>query len=211
MADSGAGFLHTSIIGDGSCGIVSLPCYNDAVVNDYFQPNTIDGTTQGYVGGNYLCFLWNRESSLNNDMSRQGVGESSTSTTDPDTNEVTTSSSGTQSAFLKFKKISNLRISNNTYYDYSYTPLSDTDDNILSSRAKIVFYGNDEPVLEKVDDKIYYGVVDKAMTSETDWGSYFIGCKSASNDDFSEPSLLYPSSSLLYVHEPNTLNRWYAV
>lgn len=180
ISEDGAGFVHTSVVGNGSCGIISLPCYNDGLVNEAFEGSEF--------GGNFLCLLWNGEGSLNNDISRSGIDSTSTEYNEDRDGAVTVSNHGERSALLQFKKVSNLRISYNTYYDTAWEGTAFRD-HPLSLTAKPVFYGDKEPVIEKVGGHIYYGNVDKAMGANKAIKSYFVGPKVMSLGDIQPPQL----------------------
>ena len=180
IADNASGFVHTSIIGSGSCGIVSLPCYNDSLVSENFQSTA--------WGGNFMCLLWNPETSLNNDMARTGI-DIIEQQSEEEADDVSVTSHGAQSALLEFKKVSNLRISNNTYYKKSNKATRILENTFNSALSSIVFYGDKEPIISKVNNKIYYGNVDKAMTSTSPLSPYFVGLIQRSFNNLHAPDV----------------------
>ena len=121
-----------------------------------------------------MCLLWNPETSLNNDMARTGI-DIIEQQSEEEADDVSVTSHGAQSALLEFKKVSNLRISNNTYYKKSNKATRILENTFNSALSSIVFYGDKEPIISKVNNKIYYGNVDKAMTSTSPLSPYFVG------------------------------------
>lgn len=199
ILEDASGFIRHTFNGVGACGLISGPFYNDGIVLDdfsgsyfpfilpneddymletvlkkFFMGNTADAdvytgesdeekTIMQSVRSFYQTYLWQREGSLNNDITRNVTITENGSTT-----------TGVQSALLKNKIISNLRVSRDTYY-------SPREQQLLLQGSPI-FYRNQQAEVQKINNHIYYGNVDQLIAGDTHFGSY-IWLKRANEKD----------------------------
>ena len=199
ILEDALGFIRYTVSGTGACGLISGPFYNDGIVlddftgayfpfilpneNDYrvkdflqkfFMGNTSEADV--YTGEDeqkksmmqsvrsfYQTYLWQKEGSLNNDITRNiTVAEGNSNV------------SGVQSALLKSKIISNLRISNDTYYS--------PNENKINMQGSPIFYRNQQAEVQKINNHTYYGNADQLIAGDTHFGSY-IWLKRANEKD----------------------------
>ena len=157
---------------DKGNGLVSFLAFNDGLIDD-FKDNggslllaEYDDITSKHGSRNWLTHLWHRTGSLNNDAVR------------PSTD------TGTRTAEIQTKKISNLRIANYTYWLKNAAALS------LAIRDIAVF-DSDEISLVKLQDDyndlgdiIYFGNVDVLNPTYTAFKLvYGTGLQEAVTDD----------------------------
>lgn len=91
---SAAGFIHRSIVTDGDAALVSGLYYEDYIADDWNDTPTYGRYLDMHVPARWPIYLWHKNGSLNNDVSRAG-----------------------QSAILQKKKISNYHIGGSTYFN----------------------------------------------------------------------------------------------
>lgn len=154
---------------NGARGIISGLYFKDALMDDYkdycvnIARRDESDSTHGVRA--WMVYLWHRNGSLNNDCKRDSRDEL-----------------GVRTAELKTKCVSNLRISNNTYFfnsgtrNNSYTLYginADTDGICINASQFQVFDFDDFGILKFQDnynsngDIIYYGNVDYLAVSYT--------------------------------------------
>lgn len=134
ISSTSAGFMHQSFKHTGAYGIVAGLFFEDYIVDDNYD-NYVPYDREGSPF-KYLIYPWQGEGSLNNDCSR-GAGQ------------------GTQSALLLKKKISNLRISNATYWaadpkEIPFNHVTDSPKVFHSDQVELLKIGGD-PYLGNVD------------------------------------------------------------
>lgn len=103
----------------------------------------------------WFVFPWAKSGSLNNDTSRE---------------------TGTQSALLKKKIISNLRYYNTKYWELSNEQVirANNASNFYVDRINLSYYGSDQPVVTKNNSIIYQGNIDTVLAQTDGTGKYFI-------------------------------------
>lgn len=148
-SSSGSGFIHKSFIDTGAHGIVSGLFYDDfVVVDDSTEGPKVVCSPDEINPVKWMVYLWNKTGSLNNDINRPA-------------------DSGVNTAVLKKKIVSNLRISNIPAWRNQNT----FDDNTLTPTPEI--FSGDNPTILKFGSHIYMGNIDTIITPDTSDGMYF--------------------------------------
>jgi len=157
ISKNASGFIKKSFVRGDASGIIAGLFYEDYAVNDStgekeekFKPFVSQS-----VPMKWMVYPWNRTGSLNNDISRPA-------------------GYGVQTAVLKQKIISNLRVTNSVFE-------FEGDKSSLGFKAQL-FYSN-EPEIIKLDLKdskgsnIYMGNIDTMLIPDEPDGLYFSICK----------------------------------
>lgn len=149
ISNNGSGFIHKSFIADSMYGISSGLFYDDYIVDDQSN-NTIGKYAKQRSSCKWMVYLWNKNGSLNNDITRP-------------------SNMGTPSAILKKKIVSNLRFCSSTQYkDVAYDDVNEKD---FSSYPQI--FSSDQSTILKLGDDIYMGNIDTLLSPDNTEGMYF--------------------------------------
>ena len=144
----GGGFVHRSFNCDGIYGVVSGAFYDDFIVAENDDKDFIT-LSEEKSSVKWLTYLWHRSGSLNNDMVRP-------------------SEKGTQTAKLKKKIVSNLRITTTDYADVNYSLKK-------SFKNYPQLFSSDDNTMIKVGNDIYRGNIDTILIPDDPGGLYFIG------------------------------------
>lgn len=149
ISNNGSGFTHKSFTDSSSSkGIISGLFYDDYLVDDYDKGNKFRAYDKQRNSAKWLVYPWQRNGSLNNDCNRPA-------------------NSGSRSAELSKKVISNLRFSESTVWNSG---------NGITTRTIYdtpqVFDSN-EVAIVKIGDGIYEGNIDTLLSSDRGEGSYF--------------------------------------
>lgn len=148
IGSDAAGFIHKSIVTDGTAALISAPFYNDYIVDDIdvdkYGAYHTDNTPVSFP-----VYMWQKNGSLNNDVNRTN-----------------------RSAELLKKKISNYRLGGETtYYKYDKSNASKyeyaTDDFQL--------FNSDVLSMIKINGHTYMGNVESMFTPTTPSPHYFCG------------------------------------
>lgn len=138
----------------------------------------------------FMVYPWQRSTSLNNDCNRP-------------------SGSGTRSAMLSTKKISNLKFAKTSVHLTSKrTQLATTGKN------PIQLFNDDQVAIVKINDKNYYGNVDMLLTPVAPYGAVFsnsgeltLEADATTTTTDSDGKLLYKSNQCSFDDDPNYF--WY--
>lgn len=155
IGPSGTGFLHKTFKDKNSWGIVSGLFYDDWILNDDADDDSKIKKHPDYKSSSkYLVYPWQKNGSLNHDINRP-------------------EGTGVQSAKLKKKVISNLRIADTKFDEVSST-------GGISCLPKL--FSSDETSIEKIFytetnnnsivDKMYMGNIDTLLTPDKADGTY---------------------------------------
>ena len=179
VALGGGGFTRYQFAGNYACGLISGPFYNDGFVNDYWEsdyfpwygvsqwtdvPGEGEASTEDFTAEPtyakrntfYNVYLWQKEGSLNNDVSRvTASGETK----------------GVQTALLKNKIVSNLRISYDTFYA---TPNTISRMYKMNKQGDPIYYRQEYDTVQKINNHMYYGNVDTLIAGDTYFGNYIL-------------------------------------
>lgn len=144
---SAPGFIHKSIKTSGDAALVSGLYYEDFLVDDVGSEDNLKYRKfkEMRIPVSFPVFMWQPDGSLNNDVQRDN-----------------------SSAKLLKKRISNYHVSNSTKY-YSnknistYTPIG------------IRYFNSDVIAIEKIENYIYMGNIETAVTSLKPNYKYFAG------------------------------------
>lgn len=196
ISANASGFIHKSFNENGPYGIVSGLFYDDYLVDDRVgDSNRIAAYPKETTSGKWLIYPWQMTGSLNNDFNRPA-------------------DKGTQTAKLKKKVISNLRIASTTFE----TPL---DGKGFTSIPQL--YSSDEATILKVGNHIYHGNVDTMFSPDAacanylaldsmQWvgtnvfGDWFWGKNTTS---FTSENWVKTTSKSFTAQEGNTLAKYY--
>ena len=144
---SAPGFIHKSIKTSGNAALVSGLYYEDFLVDDIGSDTDVKYRKfkEMKVPVSFPVFMWHPDGSLNNDVQRDN-----------------------SSAKLLKKRISNYHMSNVTrYYDNgnitTYTPLG------------VKYFNSDVLAIEKIENYLYMGNIETAVTSLKPNYKYFAG------------------------------------
>lgn len=146
ISSSGSGFVHKSFVGDTMHGIVSGLFYDDYAVDDSGD-NDFEIWTKEHSAFKWMVYLWNRSGSLNNDINRPA-------------------NKGVQSAKLKTKVISNLRIGTS-----SYAYLEEPKEKNFKHMPQL--YIEEGTSILKFDSNLYMGNIDTMLIPDHKEGLYF--------------------------------------
>lgn len=142
---SAGGFIHRNIKTAGNAALVSGLYYEDYLVDDQDSTPTYGQYYKMKVPVKFPVFMWHKDGSLNNDVQRDG-----------------------QSAKLLKKRISNYHLV--TSVDYSN---KDEKRTIIPTDIKI--FSSDELSMVKLNNHIYMGNIDTAVTPYDPDFKYFAG------------------------------------
>lgn len=140
IGSDAAGFVHRSIKTDGSAALITAPFFNDYIVKDIDGDKYEAYNSLNSVPVDYPIYMWHKNGSLNNDVSREG-----------------------RSAQLLKKRISNYRVGGTTKYydtikDYSIQDVQLFDSTELSA-VKVdgkLYMGNIETMLVPTEPSPFY-------------------------------------------------------
>ena len=171
ISSKGSGFTHVSFNSNGNKGIVSGFLYDDFIVDeapkeDDDSPSKYRAFPQQKSPMKWLVYLWNSTGSLNNDVPRI---------------------SGTRTAVLKKKIVSNLRYATTNYENSA----------VQITGLKPQLFSSDQDTIIKVDDKIYQGNVDTMLVPDYLEGKYFV-FENSVNDDITAENINTSISSNNY-------------
>lgn len=172
IGSDSAGFVHRSIVTEGSAALITAPFYNDYVVDDLG-----DGKYEAYhtesPAIDYPVYMWQKNGSLNNDIARNN-----------------------RSAELLKKQISNYRLGGVTTYNerYSYKvddmQLFDSDTLSIIKVDGHVYMGNVETLLTPTTPSRHYLIGnpwrESTEAEPTDFNSdsyYYLGTKDPSDTE----------------------------
>ena len=145
VSNTSSGFFHKSFIEEDSYGIVAGLFYEDYAIDD------ADGKLMQWENQHspfkWLVYPWQRNGSLNNDVTRP-------------------QDKGTATSVLKKKVISNLRYSNSILDNSDSWTYYNTDSNPQ-------IYSSDQPTVIKVNDIVYQGNIDTSLYPTRADGMYF--------------------------------------
>ena len=145
VSNSSFGFIHKSFTDDGAYGIVAGLFYEDYCLND--SGDKIEQWSEQKGSYKWLVYPWQRNGSLNNDITRP-------------------QDKGTATSVLKKKVISNLRYANTNLVEesnYSY----------FSSSGNPQIYSSDQPTIVKTGGVTYQGNIDTSLYPDKPDGTYF--------------------------------------
>lgn len=143
ISHEATGFIHHTSISEADYQLCAGLFYEDYLVDDK-DPTKFMAYDKEKHPFLFMVYPWNKSGSLNNDIVRP-------------------TGSGSRSAVLKKKKISNLKYSHETYY-YVNPPTYDINAQIFDS---------DQVQLIKVNGHSYYGNVDTMLAPVVPYGSVF--------------------------------------
>ena len=152
ISDIGNGFVHRAFDAAGANGIVAGLFYDDFIVED-IKKNDATGEENIFQALDtekspikWMVYPWNKSGSLNNDINRP-------------------TDKGTQTAKLKKKIISNLRIA-----DTEFTAAG------TSSRpfGAPKIFSDDQNTIIKIDGSVYRGNIDTLLIPDHSDGQYFM-------------------------------------
>lgn len=148
ISNKGGGFVHKAFREKGPYGIASGLFWDDYIVDD--DNDVLQAYRVQHNACKWMVYVWNKKGSLNNDFNRP-------------------QDKGTQTAILKKKVISNLRVAGNTTFnDGKEVPLYNNSLQLFSS---------DEVSLLKWKagsyDRIYQGNIDTLLMPDASDGMYF--------------------------------------
>lgn len=148
ISSSAGGFCHKSFTSEGSYGINAGLFYEDCLVDDDDDKYRVYPDEKCPV--KWMVYPWHRSGSLNNDASRPA-------------------NSGTRSAVLKKKVISNLRFAKTIWGDYDITE----DEEYKNFEASPRLFSSDQVSIIKAGDNIYKGNIDTLLMPDNLDGNYF--------------------------------------
>lgn len=149
ISANASGFIHKSFNEEGPYGIVSGLFYDDYIVDDRVgDSNRVAAYPQEPASGKWLVYPWQMTGSLNNDFNRPA-------------------DKGTQTAKLKKKVISNLRIASTTFNSV-YADINHTGDFQYIPQL----YSSDEATILKLGEHIYHGNVDTMFSPDAACSNY---------------------------------------
>lgn len=156
ISDNSKGFDHRAFNSRGALGLSSGLFYEDYLVDD-----AKDGTWTDYTYQQspirYLIYMWNKEGSLNNDVTRPA-------------------DKGSQSALLNKKCISHLR-----YADTYWTAIKDWQGYMDDTSTPEAFTSQQAQMLKLGNNGVYYGNIDSLLTPDYLYGTIF--CFGATSSD----------------------------
>lgn len=152
ISHEATGFIHHTYNGPATSQLCAGLFYDDYLVDDSDKNNPAQFEAYSRQSNSFLFMVypWNKSGSLNNDIVRPTNG-------------------GTRSAVLKRKKISNLKYSQTTDYNDSYTTMNGPYD------IDVQIFDSDQIQLVKVNGHSYYGNVDTMLAPVVPYGSIFAG------------------------------------
>lgn len=179
---SAAGFIHRSIRTNGDAALVSGLYYEDYIVDDQNDTPTYGRYNKTHVPARWPVYLWHKNGSLNNDVTRAG-----------------------QSALLQKKKISNYHIGETTSfssilnnYKVLGIELFTSDQVSIIKVAGHTYMGNIDTLLSPYQPEYKYFVMSGGKDSSpwvTNPASFFDDC--------------YLKLGLLRPTDPNSVNGFY--
>lgn len=152
ISEAGNGFVHRAFDAAGACGIIAGLFYDDFIVEDIKkneatgEENTFQALDTERSSIKWMVYPWNKSGSLNNDINRP-------------------TDKGTQTAKLKKKIISNLRIADTAYTNEKLPTTPSVSPKIFS---------DDQNTILKVGDYIYRGNIDTLLIPDHSDGQYFV-------------------------------------
>lgn len=148
ISNGGSGFIHKSFISDGASGIIGGMFYEDYVVCDYDEGNKQGAYNKQYSPFKWMIYLWHKNGSLNNDINRS-------------------SDTGSRSAVLNKKVISNLRVFN-TAWQRGHSDI------LLNNSQTPQIFDSNEVTIVKLGPNVYEGNIDTLLSPNKTDGLYFV-------------------------------------
>lgn len=183
IGSDAAGFVHRSVVTNGSAALISGPFYNDYIVDDYVYKASSDATAEYKYGAykgddanppiDFPVYMWHKNGSLNNDVNRSN-----------------------RSAELLKKRISNYRVSQLTQYK--------TTDSIFTYNSNdIQYFDSEELSMLKLNGHVYMGNIESMLTVTTPSPFYIVGNPYR---DAVDTTFLSPSEYKLALRDPTKTN-----
>lgn len=147
---SATGFIHRSIRTDGDAALISGLYYEDYIVDDQNDTPTYGRYSNMHVPVRWPVYLWHKNGSLNNDVSRAG-----------------------QSAILQKKKISNYHIGETTAFYSTLENYSTLGIELFSSDQTSIIKINGHPYMGNIDTLVAPKRPESKYFVGNPWGNNF--------------------------------------